>query len=45
MKKYRIILEIESDEECDVETLLEGSWLFDDMFNGCIIKQKLEKLK
>jgi hypothetical protein len=42
MKKQRIIIDVESEEEID-ESVLEGCWLYDEDFRGAITKIKIEK--
>lgn len=44
-KTYKIILEIDTDEKPNVEELLRGAWIYDLMFAGSIISEKIEELK
>jgi hypothetical protein len=52
MKKYKLEIEFETDEIIDggtkpedIDSLLEGSWLYDTDFRGVITKSTLKKIK
>lgn len=45
-KKYKIVLEVVTDEEIEsVEDLLSGAWIYDNMFLGAVTKEKLSEIK
>ena len=49
-KKFRIEIEFVTEEdggtkEEDIDSLLEGCWLYDDGFMGAITKKKIKKIK
>jgi len=46
-KNYRLTIDIaiKQKSEVNVDDLLEGSWLYNDDFNGCIVKTDIKELK
>ena len=45
MKKYKIVLNIECEDEIeDLDDILDGSWLYED-FEGAIIKSNIKEVK
>lgn len=46
MVRYKLTLEIEIDEKesLNVEDLLSGAWIYDNMFGGAVIKGDIREL-